>query len=335
MNTFRQLKINLRWQAGYCVILVAIIFYLPLHAGETVTARRIGYLTPDTAALHAPNAAAFEKGLRERGYIVGQNITIERRFAENDPSRFENLAKELVRLQVEILVVEATQAALAAKRATNTIPIVVAVSSDLVSAGLAASLARPGGNVTGSVIMSPELVGKRLALLREVAPRAHRIAVLANPDNPASGMQVKAAETAAPALGLAVHPVTVRQVSELDRAFSSLAGRFDALLVTDDPLLDAQRTRIMMLAGKKKLASICGYPVPGDTDCLIEYGPDLSSLYQRAARFVDLILKGAKPADLPIEQPTTFRLTVNLNAAKALGQPIPQSVLGRADQIIR
>jgi putative ABC transport system substrate-binding protein len=168
-----------------------------------------------------------------------------------------------------------------------------------------------------------------------VAPWIRRIAVPSNPDNPASEMQVKAAKAVAPALGLAVYPVTVRQLAELNRAFSSLAGPVDALLVADDPLLDTHRTRIMMIAAKKRLASICGYPIPGDTDCLIQYGPDLSDLYQRAARFVDLILKGAKPADLPIEQPTKFDLVVSPKTAKALGIAIPQSILLRADQVIR
>lgn len=337
MDQLLQRTISLRLPHGCGAILFVcvIIAALPLHAAESVAARRIGYLTLDTAAAHVPYGAAFRQGLRERGYIDGQNIAIEWRYAENDPTRLAGLAAELVRLRVEVLVVDATQAALAAKRATSTIPIVVTVSSDLVAAGLAASLARPGGNVTGSVIMSPDLVGKRLALLKEVAPRTRRVAVLWNPDNPASEMQLKATEAAAAALGLVVHSVPVRQAREIDRAFSSHVGPVESLLVTDDPLLDVNRTRIMMLAAKKGLASMCGYPIAGDTDCLISYGSDVTTLYPRAARFVDLILKGAKPADLPIEQPTTFRFIINLKAAKAFGHTIPPSVLVRADEVIQ
>ena len=206
------LQIRPRWHSGLSAVLVICVLAaaLPMHAAQPVAARQIGYLTLDPADVHAPFAAAFRQGLRERGYIEGQNIAIEWRFAGNDPSRLAGLAAELIRLRVEVLVADGTQAALAAKRATSTIPIVVPSSSDLVAAGLVASLARPGGNVTGLVLMSPDLVGKRLALLKEVAPRTHRVAVLLNPDNPACEFQLSAAKAAAPALGLELYPVPVR-----------------------------------------------------------------------------------------------------------------------------
>ena len=316
---------------GICVLAAA----LPMHAAQPAAARRIGYLTLEGAATHAPLAAAFRQGLRERGYIEGQNIAIEWRFAGNDPSRLASLSAELVRLRVEVLVADGTQAALAAKRATSTIPIVITASSDLVAAGLVASLARPGGNVTGLALISPDLVGKRLALLKDVAPRTRHVAVLLNPDNPACEHQLRAAKAAAPALGLELYPVPVRQVPEIDHAFSPLVGRVDAVLVTYDVLLDSNRPRIGTAAVRSRLVSICGYPVPGDTACLMWYGPDLVALFPRAARLVDLILKGANPADLPVEQPATFRLSINLKTAKALALTIPQSILVRADEAIQ
>ena len=331
------LKIRLQWHSGLAAVLVvcALAAVFQLHAAQPVAARRIGYLTPEPAASHAPFAAAFLNGLREHGYIEGQNIAIEWRYAGNDPAQLPALAAELVRLRVDVLVVDGTPAALAAKRATNTISIVVTASSDPVAAGLVASLARPGGNVTGFTHMSPDLVGKRLALLKEVAPRTRRVAVLWNPDNPASELQLRAAKAAAPALGLELYPVPVRQVHEIDHAFSPLSGRIDSVLVTDDVLLDTYRTRIGKAAARSRLVSICSYPIPGDVGCLMSYGTDLVALFRRAARLVDLILKGAKPADLPVEQPTTFQLIISLKAAKAIGRTIPQSVLVRADEVIK
>jgi putative ABC transport system substrate-binding protein len=333
----KRLKIRSQWGSGLAAILVICVLAaaLPLHASQLVAARRIGYLTLEPAASHAPFAAAFLQGLRERGYIEGQNITIEWRFAGNDPARLPGLVAELIRLRVDVLVADGTQAALAAKRATSTIPIVVPTCSDFVGAGLVASLARPGGNVTGLTNMSPDLVGKRLELLKEVAPRTRGVAVLLNPDNPGTELQLRAAKAAASALGLELYPVPVRQVQEIDHAFSPFAGRIDSVLVTDDVLLDSNRPRIGTAAAQARLVSICGYPMPGDAGCLIWYGPDLIALFPRAARLVDLILKGANPADLPVEQPTKFQLTINLKAAQAIGRTIPQSVLVRADEIIK
>jgi putative ABC transport system substrate-binding protein len=330
------LKIGPRWHSALAAILVICVLAagLPLHADQPAGPRQIGYLSLEGAATHAPYAAAFRQGLRESGYIEGQSIAIEWRYSGNDPSRLAGLVAELIRLRVDVLVADGTQAALAAKRATGTIPIVVIGASDLVGAGLVASLARPGGNVTGLALMSPDLVGKRLQLLKEVAPRTRRVAVLINPDNPACELQLKAAREAAPALGLELFPVAVRQVQDIDHAFSALGRRVDAVLVTDDVLLDSNRPRIGKAAAGSRLVSICGYPVPGDT-CLMWYGPDLVALFPRAAGLVDRILKGAKPADLPVEQPTTFRLSINLKTAKALGLTVPQSILLRADEVIR
>jgi len=340
MHNFWKAKLLNRrshWGWGFAATLAscALAAALPVHGADSAAARRIGYLTLEGAATHAPLAAAFRQGLRKHGYIEGQSITVEWRFAENDPSRLSALAAELVRLRVEILLADGTQAALAAKRASSITPIIVTSSSDLVAAGLVASLARPGGNVTGLALMSPDLVGRRLQLLKEIAPRTRRVAVLVNPDNPACELQLRAARAAAPALRLELHPVSVRRVQDIDHAFSPLAGRVDAVLVTDDVLLDSNRPRIGTAAVRSRLVSICGYPVPGESHCLAWYGPDLVALYPRAAHFVDRILKGANPADLPVEQPTTFRLAINLKTAKALGLTIPQPVLVRADEVIR
>jgi putative ABC transport system substrate-binding protein len=253
----------------------------------------------------------------------------------NDPSRLAGLAADLIRVRPEVLVADGTQAALAAKGATSTIPIIMTAVADPVGSGLVASLARPGGNVTGFALMSPDLVGKRLALLKEAAPRTRHVAVLLNPGNPACELQLRAAEAAAPALGLELHPVAARQAQDIDHLLSPLVGRVDAVLVTDDVLLDTNRPRMGRAVARGRLVSICGYPVPGDTSCLMWYGPDLVALFPRAAGLVDRILRGAKPADLPVEQPTKFHLTINLKAAKTLGLTIPRSILVGADEVIR
>ena len=308
---------------------------LPVRASQATSLPRIGYLTLESAAAHAPYAAGFRKGLRDHGYTEGQNIAIEWRYAANDLSRVPGLVAELVHLRVDVLVADGSQVALVAKRSTNTIPIVVPTSVDPVAAGLVASLARPGGNVTGFALMSPELVGKRLALLKEVAPSTRRVAVLLNPDNPGCENQLTAARAAAPALEVELYPLSVRQVDEIDTGLSALIGRVDSLLVTDDVLLDTFRAQIGRAAARGRMTSICGYPLPGDSGCVIMYGPDLVDLFPRAARLVDRILKGARPADLPIEQPAKFQLVINAKAAKMIGRAIPQSVLIRADEVIK
>jgi len=241
------------------VVAVALTFGVPsVSVAQPKEVRRIGYLALDSAELHAPYAAAFRNGLRENGYIEGQNVAIVWRFAGYNPATLTDLASELVSLKVETIVADGTQAALAAKRATRAIPIVVPTSGDLVGAGLVASLARPGGNLTGLTLMSPGLIGKRLALLKEMAPRVQRVAMLVNPDNPSCALQLQEAQTAAPSIGLGVHATSIRQGDDIDRVIPPLIGRADAILLCDDVLMDAHRTQIGTLAIRNRLPSICG-----------------------------------------------------------------------------
>ncbi len=238
------------WVASQVLALIAIASPLGTHwvpLAQASDIPRIGYLTMHSAAFHAPFAAEFRNGLRAGGYIEGQNVIIEWRFAAQDPTALPGLISELIRLRVDVLYADGTQVALAAKRATRAIPI-VAISSDLVGMGLVANLAHPGGNVTGLTLMTPGFTGKRLSLLKEIAPRTRRVAVLFNPDNPIVRFQLKEAQTSAPGLGLQVHPVSVRKADDIERVFPSLAEHADAVLVTDDLLLEEFRTRIGELA---------------------------------------------------------------------------------------
>jgi putative tryptophan/tyrosine transport system substrate-binding protein len=302
------------------------------EAGDT---RRIGYLTLDSAAVHAPFAAAFRQGLRESGFSEGENTAIEWRFAAYNPAALPGLVSELVDLRVELLVADGTQAALAAKRATRTIPIVVPTSGDLVRAGLVASLAHPGGNLTGLTVMSTGLVGKRLALLKEMAPRIHRVAVLVNPDNPNCEFQLSEAQAEAPGLELQLYPVSIRRMEDINRLLASPSGRVDALFITDDFVLDGFRARIGAVALQNRLPWICGYPMPEDKIRLMSYGPDLLNMFRRAASYVTRILGGKQPADLPVEQPTRFVLRINAKTASDLGITIPRSLLASADEVVR
>ena len=252
-----------------------------------------------------------------------------------DRDRLPGLASELIGLGVELLVVDGTQAALAAKGATRTIPIVVSVSADPVRAGLVASLARPGGNVTGMSLMSPGLAEKRLALLKEMAPRCDRVAVVFNPDNPASAFQLRDAQAAAPGLGLKVHPVPIQRPADIDRIGPSLAGRANAMLIGDDFVLDASRPQIGNLALRNRMPWICNYALPWDKICLMWYGPDLQDVFVRAGRLAARVLNGTKPQDLPVEQPTKFVFGINANTANSLGISVPQSLLLMADEVVR
>jgi putative ABC transport system substrate-binding protein len=289
----------------------------------------------DPAAVHAPFAAAFLQGLRENSYIESQNVTILWRYAGNDASVLPGLVSDLIGLRVDILVADGTQAALAAKRATSSIPIVVPASSDLARAGLVASLARPGGNVTGLTTLSTGLTGKRLALLKEMVPRIRRVAVLVNPENPGGVFQLEEAQAAAPSLALEVQSTAIRGPDDIERVIPSLAGRVDALLLTDDFVLDGYRARIGTLAAQNRLPAICGYTIADDKSCLMWYGPDLLKMFRRSAHYVAQILGGRKPGDLPVEQPVTFALILNAKTASALGITIPQSLRLAADDIIR
>jgi putative ABC transport system substrate-binding protein len=277
---------------------------------------------------------AFREGLRDLGYVDGQNIAVIPRWADT-AQRLSDLAAELVRNNVDVIVTQGTPAAQAAKRATSTIPIVMATSGDPVAVGLVASLARPGGNVTGNTILAPDLNGKRLELIKELVPGISRIAVLSNPTNPITAVDIKTAEAAARSLGISLHILEVRGRDDFDRAFQAAKElRAAALLVFADPFILANRTRVATLAVKNRLPAVFGISGFAEAGGLADYGPDLAAMFRRAAIYTDKILKGAKPADLPVEQPTRLELVINTATAKLLGVPIPQSVLLRADRLI-
>jgi putative ABC transport system substrate-binding protein len=310
----------------------------PLAAEAQPVAKvpRIGYLALNPTAnphLHE----AFRQGLRDLGYVEGRNVVIESRDAEGKPERLPALAAELVALKVDVLVAQSTVAALAAKQATRTLPIVFPVA-DPVSSGLVTSLARPGGNLTGLSILAPEMVGKGLELLKQAVPGVSRVAVLwdpgAFPERTAKDMR-KEVEVAARALGVRLQFIEARGPDDFDRAFSEMTrARAGALTVLGGSMLFSERKRLVDLAGKNRLPAVYPWREGVDAGGLMAYGPNVADLFRRAATYVDKILKGAKPGDLPIEQPTKFELVINLKTAKALGLTIPRSLLQRADQVI-
>jgi putative ABC transport system substrate-binding protein len=292
---------------------------------------RIGFLSDS----RQPWDEAFRQGLRELGYVAGQSITIEYRYSEGHFERLPGLAAELVHLAVAVIVAGGTQAIRAAKQSTRVIPIVMAVTADPVGNGFVASLARPGGNITGLTSSSPDLSGKRLALLKEIIPRLSRVGVLWNSSNPDNATQLKEAESAASALGVQLQPIGVRSSDEFDGAFSAIrTWRADALYTLGDSLFANNRKRIVYFTTRNRMASMFSVREPVEAGGLVAYGANFLDLFRRAAGYVDKILRGARPADLPVEQPTTFELVINLKTAKALGLTIPPSILARADQVI-
>jgi putative ABC transport system substrate-binding protein len=296
---------------------------------------RIGVLETTSPALNAANLDAFRRGLRELGYVEGHNFTIEYRTADGRPERFPGLAAELVRLKVDVILTRGTPAVMAAKNATGTIPVVMAASADPVLSGVVSSLARPGGNVTGLSADVVEVSGKRLELIREVAPGVSRVAALFNMSNPNDALQWKEMESAAPSLRLQLQLLDVRKPGDFAGAFdAAVKARAGALVVGIDALTWANHRSIVDLAAKRRLPAIYAGREFVDAGGLIAYGVSYPHLYHRAATYVDKILKGAKPADLPVEQPTKFELVINLKTARALGLTIPPSLLQRADEVI-
>jgi putative ABC transport system substrate-binding protein len=296
---------------------------------------RIGMLETRSTILNAGNIDAFRKGMRELGYKEGQNFEIVYRSSDGSDERFPDLASELVHLKVDLILTRGTPAALAAKRATQTIPVVMAASGDPVGTGLVASLGRPGGNVTGLSLFNVEIYAKRVELLRELVPRLTRIAGLFNMSNPVLPRQWKEVERAARSLGIQPQLLDVRRPEDLSRAFDAAAKhRAQALIVGLDGITQGNLRPIAELAAKQRLPSIYGSKEYVDVGGLISYGGSDHDLYHQAATFVDKILKGAKPANLPIEQPQKFELIINLKTAKTLGLTIPPSLLARADQVI-
>jgi putative tryptophan/tyrosine transport system substrate-binding protein len=299
---------------------------------------RIGWLSlfPRSDSWGERGAAAFRHGLRDLGYVEGRTIAIEYRWAEERPPRLPDLAAELVHLKVDVIVALGAQAAQAAKQATATIPIVMVAVTDPVTTGLVATVARPGGNITGTSLIAPELVGKQLELLKEVVPTVSRVAVLSNLLNPGNAPQLREAEVAARALRLRLQPLEVREPGGIDRAFEAMRReRADAVLVLSDVMFSGHGQRIADLATKGRLAVVYGHVRHAETGGLIVYAVDVFDLYGRTSTYVDKILKGAKPADLPVQQPTKFELIINLKTAKTLGLTIPPSVLARADEVVQ
>ena len=321
----------------FIVLLVGGTTMWPLrtYAQQSQKMPRIGVLLPGTPASFSIRTKAFLDGLREFGHVEGRTIEIEWKWGHDQVDALSDLAAELVRSNVDVLITGGTSAAKALKAATRTTPIVMAIVGDPVAAGLVDNLARPGGNATGFSIIAPELGGKRLELLKEIVPRISSVAVLLNIKNPQSQIELKEMQTAAHAMGLHLYPSEISTEVELDGAFAAMnkAGA-QALIVLTDPILFSQRKRTVDLANRNRLPAVYFFQSFVEDGGLMSYGPSDADLFRRAASYVDRILKGTKPGELPVEQPTKFELFVNLKAAKMLGVMIPESFLARADKVI-
>ena len=320
--------------------LASALLAAPLAAGAQATkAPRVGYLYAGSRS--SPGAQRrldiFRQGLRDLGYVESPNIVIEYRGAEGRYDRLPDLAAELVRLKVDVIVAVPTAAAVAAKNATATIPIVMVGAASPVELGLIASLARPGGNVTGlSYSVSVETFGKELELLKEIVPEVRRVAILTNPANPVHALAISNVKVAARSLGVQLQLLEARGLNEFDGAFAAMAKeRVGALLIVADSMFLLHAARLADLAARSRLPAAYGYRDSVEAGGLMAYGPSLPDLWRRAAGYVDKILKGARPADLPVEQPTKFELVINLKTGKALGLTIPPSLLLRADEVIQ
>jgi putative ABC transport system substrate-binding protein len=307
------------------------------QAQQTKKIWRIGFLSAVTRTGGADVTEALLQGLRELGYVEGQNFVIEYRWADGKFQRLPELAADLVRLKVDVIVATVTQASLAAKYATSTIPIVMIAVSDPVDAGLIDSLARPGANVTGTSSMTDEVVGKQLELLGETFPKISRFAAMWNPANPVfQKLQLQAVEATALAMRVKLHKLGARNTDEIERAFKSITKeRTLALHVLGDPVFTAHRRRIAELAVKHRLPAVSGRREFAEAGLLMSYGPSFPALAHRAATYVDKIFKGAKPADIPVERPIRFEFVINLDTAEKIGVTVPQSVLFRADYVIK
>jgi len=317
-----------------CVMLFGLC--LPAEAQQPPKFPRIGYLVSAFPSSTPARIEAFRQGLRELGYVEGKNIVIEYRSAEGKFDRQPALAAELVRLKVDVIVTTGTLVTRAVKEATVTIPIVMANDTDPVSNGFVASLARPGGNITGLATLAPELSGKRLELLKEIVPRLSRVAVLGTSTGPGNAQNLKELELAAGALGVKMQYLDVLGPKDIETAFRAASkARADAVLLLASSVFTSQRTQVVDLAVKNRLPATYNRPEYVEDGGLMTYGPSINDLFRRAATYVDKILKGAKPADLPVEQPKKFEFIINLKAAKQIGLTIPPNVLARADRVIK
>jgi ABC-type uncharacterized transport system substrate-binding protein len=319
------------------VVAVCILTASPaVRAQPTGKVYRIGFLTIGSATASPPFIEALRQGLRELGWVEGQNIVIEPRFAEGKFDRLPALAAELVQLKVDVIATGGTAVAVAVRNVTRTVPIVMMGAAGPVELGLVASLARPGGNVTGVAYdVGLQTIDKALELFREALPKARRVAIVWNPVNPAQALVAKSLKGSAGSLGMQVRSFEASGVGQIDAAFAAMArDRVDAVMIVPDAMFGIHRARLAELATRNRLPSMHGYREFVAAGGLMSYGPNLVATHRRAAFYVDKILRGAKPADLPVEQPTTFELVINLKTAKTLGLRMPQSLLARADHVI-
>jgi putative tryptophan/tyrosine transport system substrate-binding protein len=309
---------------------------LAARAQPTGKVSRIGFIVTGTPNETGHLIQALNKGLRELGYVEGRNVVFERRFGEGRQEKLPALAAELVQLKVDVIVTGSNPVIAAVKQATATIPVVMAVSRDPVGANFIASLARPGGNITGLANdADPEIIGKNLELLKEAAPPVSRVAFLWNPVPPGAGTSKHAVESAARSLGVTLQSVEVRRPTEFEGAFAAMVReRANGVVVAQDPIALGSRSQVVLLAARSRLPAVYGVREFAEAGGLMSYGPNIADQFRRAAFYVDRILKGAKPGDLPVEQATKFELVINLKTAKALDLTIPPSLLARADQVI-
>jgi len=307
---------------------------LAARAQQAAKLPTIGFLVAGTPSSHGQWVAAFVQRLRELGWIEGRTITIEYRWAEGRSERFAEIAAEFVRRKVDVIVTSATEAVVAAKQATSVIPIVIAAAGDPVGTGLVASLARPGGNVTGLSIQQTDVAAKRLELLREIVPGLRRLAILGNVSGPAVVLDMREAEAAARTLGMEVITSEIRRGEDIAPAFAALKGRAEALYLPIDPLVNTHRFRINTLALAARLPTVHTSREWVEVGGLMSYGANVPDLFRRAANYVDKILRGAKPGDIPVEQPSKFDLIINLTTARALDLEVPPTLLARADEVI-
>jgi putative ABC transport system substrate-binding protein len=315
---------------------LALAFVPFAEAQQPSNIPRIAYLTTVSLSVNSARHEAFRQGLRELGYVEGKNIVIDWRSADGKLDRLPALAAELVRLKVDLILTGGPTATLAAKATTSTIPIVMGFDNDPVGSGVVASLARPGGNITGLSALAPEIGGKQLELLKEIVPKLARLAVFGNNDEPGNAQNLKEVELAAKAFGLKLQYLNVVNLKDLDTAFQEAnKARADALLALQNPVIQGQRVHVVALASKNRLPATYFAAEIVQDGGLMTYSTSFTDLFRRAATYVDKILKGAKPADLPVEQPTKFEFIINLKAAKQIGLTIPPNVLARADKVIR
>ena len=306
------------------------------HAQQPARIPRIGYLNASSASSAASRVEAFRQGLRELGYVEGNNIVIEYRFADGNLDRLGQLLAELVQLNVDIIVSGGPTVTRPAKAATSTIPIVMGFDDDPVGSGFVASLARPGGNITGLSTLAPEISGKQLEILKEIIAKLSRVAVLGSSTRSGTSLSLKEMELAGAAFKVHIQYLDIQESKDIETAFGAASkGRADAILVLGSPVLNLRRTQIVDLAIKNRMPGVYAQPEYIDAGGLMYYGPSFADVFRRAATYVDKILKGAKPADLPVEQPKKFEFIINLKAAKQIGLTIPPNVLARADRVIR